>query len=54
MDCKTNTAQVGVAGDTDNTAVHLARLLKGSDWSVERVTLLGKDSLSEQMPCSCH
>lgn len=49
LDCETNTAQVGVAGDTYNTAVHLARLLKGSDWSVEYVTLLGQDSLSDQI-----
>ncbi|URK85998.1 PfkB family carbohydrate kinase (plasmid) [Rhizobium sp. RCAM05350] len=36
-------------GDTYNTAGHLARLLKGSDWTVEYVTLLGKDCLSNQI-----
>lgn len=49
IDCATNTAQVGVAGDTYNTAVHLARLLRDSDWTVEYVTLLGQDGLSEQI-----
>jgi 2-dehydro-3-deoxygluconokinase len=49
LDFETNLAQIGVAGDTFNTAVHLARLLKGSDWRVEYVTLLGKDSLSDQI-----
>jgi 2-dehydro-3-deoxygluconokinase len=49
LDFEANVARLGVAGDTYNTAVHLARLLKGSDWSVEYVTLLGKDSLSDQI-----
>jgi 2-dehydro-3-deoxygluconokinase len=49
LDFDANVARLGVAGDTFNTAVHLARLLKGSDWSVEYVTLLGKDSLSDQI-----
>lgn len=42
-------ARIGMAGDTFNTAVHLARLLRGSDWNVEYVTLLGQDSLSDQI-----
>lgn len=49
INCAAETAQVGVAGDTYNTAVHLARLLKDSDWAVEYVTLLGQDSLSDQI-----
>lgn len=49
MDFDGNLARLGVAGDTFNTAVHLSRLLKGSGWSVEYVTLLGKDSLSDQI-----
>jgi 2-dehydro-3-deoxygluconokinase len=49
VDCASNSAQVGVAGDTYNTAVHLARLLKDTDWAVEYVTLLGQDGLSDQI-----
>lgn len=49
INCASNTARVGVAGDTYNTAVHMARLLKDSDWTVEYVTLLGQDGLSEQI-----
>ena len=43
-----NLAQVGVAGDTYNTAVYLARLLKGRA-DVSYVTVLGDDSFSDQI-----
>lgn len=49
VDCAAHAASVGVAGDTYNTAVHLARMFKGSDWVVEYVTLLGRDGLSDQI-----
>ena len=49
IDFAARTAVVGVAGDTYNTTVHLARLLKGSDWAIEYVTLLGADGLSMQI-----
>lgn len=41
-------AQVGVAGDTYNTGVYLARLLKGRA-DVSYVTALGDDSFSDQI-----
>lgn len=49
IDCAQGQAAVGVAGDTYNSAVHLARLLPPQDWSVEYVTLLGRDGLSDQI-----
>lgn len=42
-------ASLGVAGDTYNTAVYLARALRGSDLSVSYVTALGTDPYSEQI-----
>jgi 2-dehydro-3-deoxygluconokinase len=42
-------ATVGIAGDTFNTAIYLARTLAGSGWRVDYVTALGTDSLSERM-----
>ncbi len=42
-------ATLGVAGDTYNTAVYLARALRGSDISVSYVTALGTDPYSEQI-----
>ena len=44
-----NSATLGVAGDTYNTAVYLARGLRGSDVSVSYVTALGTDPYSEQI-----
>ncbi|WP_368188498.1 sugar kinase [Aestuariibius sp. HNIBRBA575] len=42
-------ARVGVAGDTFNTAVYLARALRGSDVSVAYVTALGTDPYSDRI-----
>jgi 2-dehydro-3-deoxygluconokinase len=42
-------AALGVAGDTFNTAIYLARGLAGRGWSVDYVTALGTDSLSDRM-----
>jgi 2-dehydro-3-deoxygluconokinase len=42
-------AAMGVAGDTFNTAIYLARALAGRGWSVDYVTALGTDSLSERI-----
>lgn len=42
-------AALGVAGDTFNTAIYLARGLSGSAWTVDYVTALGTDSLSDRM-----
>ncbi len=42
-------AALGVAGDTYNTAVYLARALKGADQSVNYVTALGGDAFSARI-----
>ena len=42
-------ASLGVAGDTYNTAVYLARKLKGSGKSVSYVTALGTDPYSDRI-----
>ncbi|SFR55096.1 2-dehydro-3-deoxygluconokinase [Yoonia tamlensis] len=42
-------ARVGVAGDTYNTAVYLARALRGSDITVSYVTALGTDPYSDRI-----
>ncbi len=42
-------AQLGVAGDTFNTAVYLARALAGSDARVSYVTALGRDPYSDRI-----
>lgn len=42
-------AQLGVAGDSYNTAVYLARLLEGSDIGVSYVTALGADPYSDRI-----
>lgn len=42
-------AQVGVAGDTFNTAVYLVRALAGSDVSVSYITALGSDPYSQRI-----
>lgn len=47
VDLVGGTARVGVAGDTYNTAVYLARLLGLG--RVDYVTVLGRDDLSERM-----
>lgn len=45
----TGAATLGVAGDTYNTAVYLARCLRRTDVSVSYVTALGIDPYSEQI-----
>ena len=42
-------ARLGVAGDTFNTAVYLARMLRGSDVTVSYVTALGTDPYSDRI-----
>ncbi len=42
-------ADVGVAGDTYNTAVYLAQLLRGQEKTVSYVTALGTDQFSERI-----
>ena len=42
-------AQLGVAGDTYNTAVYMARALRGSGASVSYVTALGTDPYSDRI-----
>lgn len=49
MDLAAGSARVGVAGDTWNGAVHLARLLPRAEWQVDYITCLGRDGLSDQM-----
>lgn len=49
IDCAGQSASVGVAGDSYNTAVHLARQLDPKEWAVHYVTLLGRDPLSDQI-----
>ncbi|NRB20584.1 MAG: sugar kinase [Rhodobacteraceae bacterium] len=44
-----SSATLGVAGDTYNTAVYMARSLRGSGVSVSYVTALGTDPYSEQI-----
>ncbi len=44
----TETAQIGIAGDTYNTAVYLAHLLKGRA-EVHYVTVLGQDAFSDRI-----
>lgn len=46
LDLAEGTARLGVAGDTYNVAVYLARLLGGG---VDYVTVLGRDALSDRM-----
>ena len=41
--------QQGMAGDTYNTIVYLARLLGSSRWRVHYVTAMGEDPFSERM-----
>jgi len=43
------TPQLGVAGDTYNTAVYLGRLLRGSPIEISYVTALGKDPYSSKI-----
>lgn len=43
------TARLGVAGDTFNTAVYLARMLRGRDLTVSYVTALGTDPYSDRI-----
>ncbi|SHI58583.1 sugar kinase [Wenxinia saemankumensis] len=42
-------ARLGVAGDTLNVAVYLARLLRGTGWSVDYMTALGTDAFSDRI-----
>ncbi len=42
-------AKLGVAGDTFNTAVYLARMLRGQDVTVSFVTVLGQDAFSDRI-----
>ncbi len=42
-------AMLGVAGDTYNTAVYLARALRGTDVTVSYVTALGTDPYSDRI-----
>lgn len=42
-------ARIGVAGDTYNTAVYLARALRGTDMRICYVTALGTDPYSERI-----
>ncbi|MEM9318003.1 MAG: sugar kinase [Pseudomonadota bacterium] len=42
-------ARLGVAGDTFNTAVYLARALRGTDISTSYVTALGTDPYSDRI-----
>lgn len=44
-----DTARLGVAGDTYNTAVYLTRALRGSGIEVSYVTALGTDPFSERI-----
>ena len=44
----TETAQIGIAGDTYNTAVYLAHLLQGRA-EVHYVTALGQDAFSDRI-----
>ncbi len=44
-----NTAQIGVAGDTYNTAVYLRRLIASDDVGVSYVTALGDDPMSDRI-----
>ena len=41
--------QQSYGGDTLNTAVYLARLLRGTDTNVDYVTVLGDDPFSQAM-----
>lgn len=41
--------ELGFGGDTLNTAVYLARLLKGHDAEIDYVTAIGHDRYSDQM-----
>ncbi len=54
VDLAAGRAVAGVAGDSFNTAVHLARLLPEAEWEVAYVTLLGRDPLSEQIRSRMH
>ena len=45
----TDTAAIGVAGDTFNTAVYLKHLLKSLDKTISYCTALGKDSFSTRI-----
>lgn len=42
-------ATIGAAGDTYNTAVYLARALRGGDAAISYVTALGQDPYSERI-----
>lgn len=49
IDLAAGRARATVAGDTFNTAAHLARLLPRETWEVAYVTVLGEDALSGRM-----
>lgn len=46
------TPQLGVAGDTYNTAVYLRRLLRGVPIDISYVTALGQDPYSSKIECA--
>jgi 2-dehydro-3-deoxygluconokinase len=49
LDLDAGNAHAAVAGDSFNTAVHLARRLPAETWEVAYVTLLGRDRLSDRI-----
>lgn len=49
LDLDAGRAGLALAGDSYNTAVHLARSLPPEGWTVGYVTLLGRDGLSDRM-----
>ena len=49
IDPATGEARFGVAGDTLNTAVYLARAFAGDATQVDYLTVLGRDPFSDQM-----
>lgn len=44
-----STTELGVAGDTYNTAIYLRRALKGIDAAVSYITVLGRDAFSDRI-----
>jgi len=49
LDLGRGQAAVGIAGDSFNTAVHLARRLPAQEWRVAYATQIGRDSMSDQI-----
>lgn len=47
-----DTARIGVAGDTYNTAIYLSRLLENIPVSVDYVTAVGDEAMSERIVAS--